>query len=399
MNSMLSAILFFTLTLFSGCSKKGGSPTPAPAVAQISVSDLSKPEGNAASVPFSFTISLDRASTQAVSVTWTTVEGFARFNTDFIQASQTVTFAPNETQKTISINVIGDDLREGEDDFKILLSTAVNGVIIKGIGNGVIENDDSRVDFTNAGYDAPATYPGYALAWADEFNGTSLGLTDWSFENGDGCPAICGWGNNELEYYTSRPENLFFQDGKMIIEARKENYSGKNYTSSKILTRGKKIFKYGRFDIRAKLPKGKGIWPAFWLLPQSNVFGGWPRSGEIDLMEMIGHEANRSHGTLHFGPGPGSTQLGRNYTLPSGIFNDEFHVFSLEWKQNQIKWFIDGNLFSTYTSADFGANNYPFNEDFFLIVNLAVGGNWPGSPDALTYFPQWLIVDYIRVYQ
>ncbi|HKC37771.1 MAG TPA: glycoside hydrolase family 16 protein, partial [Chitinophagaceae bacterium] len=99
------------------------------------------------------------------------------------------------------------------------------------------------------------------------------------------------------------------------------------------------------------------------------------------------------------GPGPGSTQLGGNYTLPSGIFNDEFHVFSLEWKQNQIKWFIDGNLFSTHTSAEFGTNNYPFNEDFFLIINMAVGGNWPGSPDATTYFPQWLIVDYIRVYQ
>jgi beta-glucanase (GH16 family) len=185
----------------------------------------------------------------------------------------------------------------------------------------------------------------------------------------------------------------------MIIEARKESYAGKNYTSSKILTRGKKFFKFGRIDIRAKLPKGKGIWPAFWLLPQNNVFGGWPRSGEIDLMEMIGHEPNRSYGTLHFGPGPGSTQLGRNYTLPSGIFNDEFHVFSLEWKNNEIKWFIDGNLFSTYTIADFGTNNYPFNEDFFLIFNLAVGGNWPGSPDASTYFPQWLIVDYVRLYQ
>ncbi|HEV7783184.1 MAG TPA: family 16 glycosylhydrolase [Chitinophagaceae bacterium] len=399
MNSMLSAILLFALTFFGNCSKKGGSPTPAPVLAKISVSDLSRPEGNTALVPFSFTLTLDRASSQTVTVTCTAVEGFARINTDFVQATQTVSFAPNETQKTVTINVIGDDLKEGDDDFKIVLSDAVNGVIYKGIGLAVIENDDSRVGFTNAGYDAPATYPGYALAWADEFNGTTLSMSDWSFENGDGCPGICGWGNNELEYYTGRPENLFFQDGKMIIEARKENYSGKNYTSSKILTRGKKTFKFGRFDIRAKLPKGKGIWPAFWLLPQNNVFGGWPKSGEIDLMEMIGHEPNRSYGTLHFGPGPGSTQLGRNYTLPSGIFNDEFHVFSLEWKQDQIKWFIDGNIFSTYTNADFGSNNYPFNEDFFFIVNLAVGGNWPGGPDAATYFPQWLIVDYIRVYQ
>ncbi len=399
MKSMLSGILLLVLTIFCNCNKKGGSPSPAPPLSKISVDDVSRPEGNAPTVPFTFVISLDRASSQNVTVTYTTMEGFAKINTDFVPATQTVTFLPNELQKTISISVIGDDLKEGDDDFKVVLSAAVNGVIYKGTGLAVIENDDSRVEFTNAGYDAPNSYPGYSLAWADEFNGTTLSMSDWSFENGDGCPGICGWGNNELEYYTNRTENLFFQDGKMIIEARKENYAGKSYTSSKILTRGKKVFKYARIDIRAKLPKGKGIWPAFWLLPQNNVFGGWPKSGEIDLMEMIGHEPNRSYGTLHFGPGPGSTQLGRNYTLPSGIFNDEFHVFSLEWKQNQIQWFIDGNLFSTYTNADFGTNNYPFNEDFFLIVNLAVGGNWPGNPDAVTYFPQWLILDYIRVYQ
>ena len=399
MKSMLTGILFLLLTIFSHCNKKGSSPAPTPVLPRISIDDMSRAEENAGTSVFNFTITLDRVSAQNVSVTYTTAEGFAKVNTDFVPATQTVTFLPNELQKTIAINVVGDDVKEGDDDFKVMLSAAVNGIIYKGTGVGVIENDDSRIDFTNTGYDAPTSYPGYTLAWADEFNGGSLNLADWSFENGDGCPNVCGWGNNELEYYTSRPENLFFQDGKMIIEARKENYSGKSYTSSKILTRGKKIFKYARIDIRAKLPKGKGIWPAFWLLPQNNVFGNWPKSGEIDLMEMIGHEANRSYGTLHFGPGPGSTQLGRNYTLPSGIFNDEFHVFSLEWKQNQIRWLIDGNVYSTYTSADFGSNNYPFNEDFFLIFNMAVGGNWPGSPDATTYLPQWLIVDYVRVYQ
>ncbi len=396
---MLSAVFLFVLAIFSNCNKKNGTTPPAPTLVKISVDDITRAEGNSGTVPFTFTISLDQASSQNVTVITTAVEGLARINTDFVQSTQTTTFLPNELQKTVTINVVGDDVKEGDDDFKIILSGATNAVIYKGTGTGVIQNDDTRVDFTNAGYDAPASYPGYTLAWADEFNGASLSSTDWSFENGDGCPGICGWGNNELEYYTSRPENLFFQDGKMIIEARKENYSGKSYTSSKILTRGKKVFKYARIDIRAKLPKGKGIWPAFWLLPQNNVFGGWPKSGEIDLMEMVGHEANKTHGTLHFGPGPGSTQLTRSHTLASGIFNDEFHVFSLEWKENSIKWFLDGVLFSTYTSADFGSANYPFNEDFFMIINLAVGGNWPGNPDATTYFPQWLIVDYIRVYQ
>ena len=152
-------------------------------------------------------------------------------------------------------------------------------------------------------------------------------------------------------------------------------------------------------DIRAKLPKGKGIWPALWMLPQNNVYGGWPTSGEIDIMELVGHEANKSHGTLHFGPGPGSTQISRSYTLPSGVFNDEFHVFSLEWKQDQIKIYVDNNLFSTVNKADVGSAIWPFNEQFFFIFNLAVGGNWPGNPDATTVFPQWLIVDYVRVYQ
>jgi beta-glucanase (GH16 family) len=399
MNRMQISLLILAFTLFSNCKKDGSAPAPVATPVKISVNDVYKPEGDAGTTPFTFTVALDHASLQNVSVNYTINEGFAKANEDFIPATQTITFLPNETQKTISVAVKGDDVKEGDDDFTVTLSAAVNAVINKATGSGVIQNDDTRVGFTNAGYDAPTSYPGYNLVWADEFNGTSLNMTDWSFENGDGCPGVCGWGNNELEYYTDRPQNLFFQDGKMIIEAKKESYAGKNYTSSKILTRGKKVFRYGRIDIRAKLPIGKGIWPAFWLLPQNNVFGGWPKSGELDLMEMIGHEPARTYGTLHFGPGPGSTQLGRNYTLPAGTFNDAFHVFSVEWKQNQIKWLVDGVAYSTFTSSDFGANNYPFNEDFFLIVNMAVGGNWPGNPDAVTYLPQWLIVDYIRVYQ
>lgn len=398
MNKFINAALT-AITLLSACSKKSSGSTDGEAVPKIFITDISAAEGNGGSSSFTFKVELDHSYSKAVTVDCATTEGWAKAGEDFTPLSQKITFAPNETQKNVSVNVVADDIREGNDDFTMNLSNPTNATIQKASATAIIENDDTKVNFTNTGYDAPASYPGYTLAWADEFNGSSLNTTDWSFENGDGCPGVCGWGNNELEYYTDRPNNLFFQDGKLIIEGRKEAYSGKNYTSSKILTRGKKTFKFGRIDIRAKLPKGKGIWPAFWMLPQNNVFGGWPKSGEIDMMEMIGHEANRTYGTLHFGPGPGSTQLGRNYTLPSGIFNDEFHVFSLEWKQNQIKWLVDGVVYSTYTNADFGTNNYPFNEDFFLIFNLAVGGNWPGNPDAATYFPQWLIVDYVRVYQ
>ncbi len=185
----------------------------------------------------------------------------------------------------------------------------------------------------------------------------------------------------------------------MVIEAKKESFGGREYTSSKIVSRGKKTFKFGRIDIRAKLPYGKGIWPALWMLPEKNVFGGWPRSGEIDIMELVGHEPGKTHGTVHFGPGPGSTQISRSYSLPSGRFNDQFHVFSVEWKEDQIRWCMDDVLFSTVNKADVGTATYPFNEEFFFIINLAVGGNWPGNPDATTSFPQWLIVDYVRVFQ
>ncbi len=400
MDTRLSYILL-SLVLVGGCDKKGGGNTPAPEpLPKISIDDATRFEGNGGTNNFSFRVYLDAAFSKQVTVNYTTTEGSAKNGEDFTPATnQVITFQPNETEKTIIVPVVADDVREGDEDFTVGLSSPVNATILKTTSVATLRNDDTRVAFTNAGYEAPTSYPGYTQVWADDFNGPSIDQSVWAHQNGDGCPNLCGWGNNELEYYTSSPSNLFFQDGKMIIEARKENFGGRSYTSSKILTMGKKTFKFGRIDIRAKLPKGKGIWPAFWMMPQNNVFGGWPRSGEIDMMELVGHEPNKTYGTLHFGPGPGSTQINRGYTLPTGTFNDEFHVFSLEWKQDQIKWFVDGNLFSTVNKADLGANNYPFNEDFYFIINLAVGGNWPGNPDATTVFPQWLIVDYMRYYQ
>lgn len=237
------------------------------------------------------------------------------------------------------------------------------------------------------------------LVWSDEFNGKTLDTNYWSYETGDGCPANCGWGNNELEWYTASNENLFFRNGNLVIKAIKKSTNGKEYTSAKIVSRGKKSIRFGRIDMRAKLPVGKGIWPAFWMMPQKEIYGGWPTSGELDIMEMIGHEANKSYGTLHFGPGPGSVQLGGNYQLPSGIFNDDFHLFSLIWRKDNISWLIDGKEYSSHSIAEFGTNQYPFNEEFYFILNLAVGGNWPGSPDGTTSLPQEYIVDYIRVYQ
>lgn len=392
-------ILLFTLP-FAACKKSNNTPDNS-VDPSLSVETLSTFEGNAGTKNFNVVVKLSAASSKTVTVKLSTSGMLALPVDDFISLTdQSISFQPGELSKEVPISIVADDLKEPDEDFRVTLSSALNASIA--LESAVIQilNDDTKVPFSNEGYDAPTSYAGYTLAWSDEFNGSSLDGSSWEVEGGNGCPAVCGWGNNELEFYTGRPENLFFQDGKMIIEARKEAYSGFNYTSSKIVSRGKKTFKYGRIDFRAKLPTGKGIWPAFWMLPQGNVYGGWPTSGEIDIMEMVGNEPNRTHGTLHYGPGPGSTSINRNVALPTGSLHDEFHVYSLEWQADQLKWYLDGNLFSTINKADIPVTmTWPFNENFFFIINLAVGGNWPGNPDATTVLPQWLIVDYVRVYQ
>lgn len=378
--------LLLLLTVAGSCDKgsNGGVAQPDP---KISIEDVALFEGNNGTTGFEFVVSLDVASAKTVQVAYSTLNGTAKSGEDFTAATnQVISFAPSEKSKKVVVAVTGDAQKEPEETFTVVLSNPVNATIQKATATAYIKNDDEGGRFPS-------------LVWSDEFNGTALDGSAWTFETGDGCPNLCGWGNNELEYYTDRAENLFFRDGAMVIEARRESMGTRNYTSAKIVSRGKKVIRYGRLEIRAKLPAGKGIWPAFWLLPQQNVFGGWPRSGEIDMMEYLGHETNKVYGTVHYGPGPGSTQISRNYVLPSGTFSSDFHVFALEWEADEIRWYVDGNLFSTVNKSAFGTLNYPFNEDFFIIINLAVGGNWPGNPDATTVFPQQLVVDYVRLYQ
>jgi beta-glucanase (GH16 family) len=392
MNKLI--LLVFLVAMACG---KGGSEETMP---NMTFDDISVNEGSAGTANIEVKLKLSKSSSKQVSVKYSTIEGTAKAASDFTEATaQTVTFQPNETEKTIVIAVVADEFKENDETFSVKVDNPINVFLAKGTALITLKNDDTKIPFNNTGYDVPTNYPGYTLAWSDEFNTTVFDNNSWTAETGDGCPGLCGWGNNELEYYMAPPNNLFFQDGKMIIEARQESYGGKNYTSSRIKTQGKRSFKFGRVDIRAILPKGKGIWPAFWMMPQNNVFGNWPSSGEIDILELIGSEPNKAHATLHYGPGPGSIQNSKSYTLTTGTFNDQFHVFSFEWEQDIMKFYIDDNLYSTVTKADLGANNYPFNEAFYFIINLAVGGNWPGPPDAGTLFPQWLIVDYVRIYQ
>jgi beta-glucanase (GH16 family) len=238
------------------------------------------------------------------------------------------------------------------------------------------------------------------LVWSDEFNGTELDLTKWSYQIGDGCDInLCQWGNNELQWYTSNKENVDVSNGTLKIKAIKQTLNNRNYTSGRIRSINKGDFKYGRIEARMKLPIGQGIWPAFWMLPTDNVYGGWPKSGELDIMEYLGHEPSKIHATLHFGnPWPNNSSTTKSYSKPLSKLSDGFHDIVLEWKENEIKWFIDGYLYATKTNFDLNGHPWPFDQKFHLLLNLAVGGNWPGNPNSSTVFPQTYEVDYVRVF-
>ncbi|PID92797.1 MAG: glucan endo-1,3-beta-D-glucosidase [Bacteroidetes bacterium] len=239
------------------------------------------------------------------------------------------------------------------------------------------------------------------LVWADEFDGTKLDDAKWSFMFGTGSDyGLTNWGNEELQYY--RAENAVVADGFLTITAKQESYGGKSYTSARIRTAEKGDWTYGRIEARAKMPKGKGLWPAIWMLPTDNAYGGWANSGEIDIMEYLGDDPTKVHGTIHYGgQWPNNQSTTKSYTLNEGDFCNEFHEFAFEWEEGRMRWYVDGELYSTITS--WSASGYPFpapfNRRFHLLVNLAVGGRWPGNPDASTSFPQELVLDYIRVYE
>jgi hypothetical protein len=234
----------------------------------------------------------------------------------------------------------------------------------------------------------------WKLAWGDDFDGaagTAVDGSKWAYDTGP------NWYNGELQDYTSGNANASLDgSGNLVIEARAEAREGRQYTSARIKTEGKKTFTYGRFEARMKVPYGQGLWPAFWMLGGNS----WPNTGEIDIMEHLGREPSITHGTIH-GPGysaaAGPTGL---YTLPGGAkLTDDFHVFAVEWETNVIRWYVDGTHYLTKTPADIKGNTWVFDHPFFIILNLAVGGDWPGAPDGTTVFPQKMRIDYVHVCQ
>ena len=249
--------------------------------------------------------------------------------------------------------------------------------------------------FVSCGPSGPAE-PVWELVWQDEFEGTAGQLPDsskWGYDIGT------DWGNAQLEYDTDRPENVSLDgEGNLAIVARQESYRGSAYTSARILTKDKFEITYGKIEARIQLPWGQGLWPAFWLLGNDIETVGWPACGEIDIMEYRGQDVNTVSGTVH-GPGySGGGGIGADYDLPSGRFDTEFHTFTLEWGINYMKWYVDGVLFLSLV-PDSLPGDWVYDHPFFIILNVAVGGNYVGSPNQYTVFPQTMLVDYVRVYQ
>ena len=236
------------------------------------------------------------------------------------------------------------------------------------------------------------------LLWSDEFdlpNGASPDTNKWVFDLGAG-----GWGNNELQNYTSRTNNVRIEDGKLVIEARREAFDGSPFTSARLKTKGKGAWCHGRIEARMKIPRTQGIWPAFWMLGAGFPETSWPACGEIDIMENIGGDPQTVHGTIH-GPGyAGNGGISGSLKLTgTNAFADDFRVYAVEWTTNRIEWSVDGKSFFSVTPAQLPkGTTWVYNQPHFILLNVAVGGNWPGKPDATTELPQRLVVDYVRVY-
>jgi beta-glucanase (GH16 family) len=230
------------------------------------------------------------------------------------------------------------------------------------------------------------------LVWEENFSEPVLNESIWNFELGDGCPNLCGWGNNERQVYTTKNHEI--KNGNLIIHAKKE---GNSYTSTKITTKDKKIFQYGRMEARAKLPVGHGIWPAFWMLGQNISQVGWPKSGEIDILEYIGREPHMVFTTLHTQDSHGNSINTKKTSFPN--IEEGFHVFALDWTKDKMDFFVDDVLVYTFQPEIKNENTWPFDKQFYFILNVAIGGNFGGPAVDDTILPQDFIVDYIKVYQ
>lgn len=369
---------------------------PAEITPKIQLSDQEIMEGDDGTVTLNFVVELQEAVDTDVLVSYATDDGSAFQNLDYVMKSGSLTLPAGSMEATLSIEIMPDQIKEGNEVFRLKFEVDPGVTLQKSTVTITIVNDDSDLPYTTEDYSTPANYQGWTQSWADEFEAVTINGIWWTHEIGGG-----GWGNNELEYYTNGSENSRIEDGNLIIEARNDTWDGQHqYTSARMITKGKKSFGSSRTDIRARLPYGQGIWPALWMLGNSIDTKSWPACGEIDIMELIGKQPATSHATVHWGSDFANHKYtGNSYNLSDEIFHDRYHVFSIVRELNQIWFYVDDILIYQFSSKDLQGQPNPFNDDYFFIFNVAIGGNWPGNPDGTTVFPQRMEVDYIRVFE
>lgn len=395
----VALILSATLFCFFSCAKNGTTPEkPIETLPVITAIDAKETRTDKdAAIRFYF--ELNKTSSSTVAFNYNTVNGSAISGQDYLSASGKITFLPNQTQAYVDVVIKGDPtyLREPNKTFTMELSSPQGCILPKDKASGTILTENGTYFPTdNTGYTSTTSYSGYTLFWSDEFSANTLDPDTWIYEIGNG---LNGWGNQELESYTNSTKNAFLSNGNLVIEARKEAVGGFEYSSARITTQNKKTFKYGRIDIRAKLPVGKGLWPALWMLGSNIITVGWPACGEIDIMELVGANPNTVVGSLHWSNITGGHSSKNNsYYLETEDFSQKFHVFSLIWGKDSLQWLIDDKLFFSVNVNSINPFPSAFNNSQFFIFNVAVGGLWPGTPPSTTIFPQRMFVDYVRVF-
>ena len=360
-------IVIIQLLIMNSCKKESITPdiTFTSSVFTV-VEDIS-------SASIEIPVRLSGASDEIITIDYSTDDSTALAGKDYVAiASGKLTFQPGETSGSIKINILPDTAQKQDVYFRVVLSNPVNARISSTIITVKIIN----VDYAT-------------LVWSDEFSAASLNTTVWNYELGAG-----GWGNNELETYTNSVDNVHLDSGYLHITVL--NPSGSYYTSGRLTTQGKKDFTCGKIRIRAKLPQGQGLWPALWMLGSTFSTAGWPKCGEIDIIVLLGNAPSVVCDSLHWDDN-GHASRSNRYKLSGSSFSNAFHTFTLVWTPNNLKWLVDDKMFFNLSRSE--VNTFPFNLPQFFIFNVAVGGNWPGSPDQTTVFPQHMIVDYIRVYQ
>ncbi len=378
-------------------SPSGPDEQPLQDVPQLSVNDVNGTESTNDGATLPFQVSLSSASSVDISFDYTVSGITAEPSVDFDRTSGQATIAAGALSTTIEVSIIDDEANEVEEKVELIISNPKNATLQDERGIGII-NDNDEVSYAADGYQAQETYFGYDLSWSDEFAGTTLDAANYTFEMGDGCPNLCGWGNQELQKYTDLEQNVRLEDGKLVITATKSGSS--NFESARIITKDKQEFRYGRIDIRAKLPKGQGLWPALWMLGKNIDEVGWPACGEIDIMEHVGHKENVTSGAVHWGDrDQGFSNFKTQEYKQDRSFHDEFHLFTIVWEPNAIDWYVDDTKFLSLRPSDITGKEWRFNQPFFFIYNVAIGGTLPGDPDETTEFPQAMEIDFIRVFQ